>query len=157
MAKDSFIPLIQQKKTIFPTGGTINLAGMIQLTVSAGALSVPTEICVAAHRRDDGILLHFEPHGVVFEYLAQLTLSQSCWEMPRNNSTLDIYHRSDQSSQWQIDPFITWSEMPKAFRVQIPHFSSYYFIRRQLPSTSQRGVDADGQSQSELEGDTKST
>ena len=148
MPRKSFITLIQQKtKRISVEGGTIHLAGGFHFTVSAGALSAPTEIRIALHRRDGGMLLHFEPHGTVFNRPAQLTISQKCRDAPTNAPTFDIYYRGEPLSQWQFASFLTWSETPEAFQVQIPHFSSYYFIRRQVPSVSRPNA---GEAQSQI-------
>jgi len=130
LASDNLIILTQQTKLIPSEGGTINLADGISLVVPAGALASPAEICVALHRRDDSILFHFEPHGTVFKYPAQLTIPQTCWAESSHNPTLHTYYQSYEWSQWQLASFVTWYGTPEVFHIQIPHFSSYYFIRR---------------------------
>ncbi|MBI1929340.1 hypothetical protein HYR99_34480 [Candidatus Poribacteria bacterium] len=131
MSKDSLITLAQQTQIIPTEGGTIDLAGMGYFTIPTGALSVSTRISVALHHyQNDSLRIHFEPHGQVFRYPAQLTLPQTFWGKSSQNSPFDLYYQSHQSDQWQLVSWVPWSETPEAFLVQIPHFSSYYFIRR---------------------------
>ena len=150
MTKNNSETLIQKKtELISPEGGIINLADMGDFTILAGALSTPTEISVALHHRDAGFMLHFEPHGTVFKYPAQFVISQRCWEQLIENSTLDIYYRGEKQSQWQFASFVTQCEKSETYPFQIPHFSSYYFIRRDVQPVSLRGADEKSQSQSE--------
>lgn len=133
MSRENPITLTQQTQIIPTEGGTIDLAGMGYFAIPTGALSVSTRISVVLHHyQNDSLRIHFEPHGQVFRYPAQLIIPQTFGGKSSQNTSnrFDIYYQSHQSDQWQLVPWVTGSETPEAFRVQIPHFSSYYFIRR---------------------------
>ena len=133
MPRDRPVSIAQHTKIISVGGATIDLAGKIHFTVPAGALSAPTRICVAVeHHQDDGLVVHFSPHGQVFRYPAELTIPQTFWKELSHDSPINVYYRAHPSRRWQFAPFATWSKTSEVVHIQIPHFSSYYFIRRYL-------------------------
>ena len=130
---------IQQKtKLISVAGGTINLGDAACFTVPAGALATPTEIQVTLHHRNKGLVFRFRPHGTAFTYPAQLVLRQAI-----HHSELTVYYQARPLSQWRLASFVSWTRIHDTFHIQIPHFSSYYFIRRQGQLIPQHNPDAD--------------
>jgi len=147
MIKNISLLHIQQTKLISADGGTINLTGVGHFTMPTGSLSVPTEIGVKLYHKNDGIILCFAPHGTVFKYPARLTIFHEFWELLKNGSIFTIYYKAHPSSQWQSASFVKWAETPEGVEVQIPHFSSYYFIRREIYPVSSRNVDRENEKQ----------
>lgn len=147
MTKNISLSHIQQTKLISVDGGTINLMGMGHFTIPTGSLSVPTEIGVKLYHQNNGIILCFAPHGTVFKYPARLTIFHEFWELLKNSSVFTIYYKAHPSSQWQPASFGKWAETPEGVEVQIPHFSSYYFSRREVYPVSSRNVDRENEKQ----------
>ena len=154
MIKNISLPHIQQTKLISADGGTINLTGMGHFTIPTGSLSVPTEIGVKLYRQNNGIILCFAPHRTVFKCPARLTIFHGFWELLKNSSIFTIYYKAYPSSQWQPASFVKWAETPEGVEVQIPHFSSYYFIRREVYPVSSRNVDRENEKQPKPDGKT---
>ena len=154
MSRNSFTSITQKVELISSDGGTINLERMIRFTIPKGALSSPTEIHILLCYENNGILLHFTPNGTVFKCPARLTIFHEFWELLKNGSIFTIYYKAHPSSQWQPASFVKWAETPEGVEVQIPHFSSYYFIRREVYPVSSRNVDRENEKQPKPDGKT---
>jgi hypothetical protein len=125
------IPVQQETKWISFEGGAITLAGVVAFIVPPGALTTPTVIRVTLDIKADGLLFDFQPHGTVFKHPALLILPKSCWPHSTYRPAFTTCYRANQHCQWLQASFVAWRETSEAFHIQIPHFSSYYFIRRQ--------------------------
>ena len=148
MSTDNFSPPTRKTMLISSDGGIIDL-DMIRFTIPKSALSASIEIHITLCCENNGALLHFTPHGTVFKCPARLTIFHEFWELLKNSSIFTIYYKAHPSSQWQPASFVKWAETPQGVEVQIPHFSSYYFIRREVYSTFSRNGDRENEKQPE--------
>jgi len=117
-----------EAKCISAEGGVISVADRVSFVVPPGALTTPTVIRVTLEATASGLCFHFQPRGTVFKLPAHLVLPKSHPNAYRH--TVPQY-RPDDRQRWQPAPFVIWTETEETLLAQIPHFSSYYFIRRQ--------------------------